>query len=235
MNVLAGGFAPSLGRTALTIDVIFDPVCPWCYIGKRRLERALAMRPALNVGPQSTSRVSLRWRPFLLNPDLPREGIDRTTHLVKKFGSEQRVRRIFGAIREAGLSVEIHFAFERIKRTPNSVDAHRLVRYADTHGKADRAVEALFKAYFERGCDTGDRQELLSIGRDLELPYEALDRYLRSETDIDVVYEENARAHRLGISGVPSYLFNGAMMISGAQEPKVLARMIDAAITTSSD
>ena len=128
MNVLAGGFAPSLGRTALTIDVIFDPVCPWCYIGKRRLERALAMRPALNVGPQSTSRVSLRWRPFLLNPDLPREGIDRTTHLVKKFGSEQRVRRIFGAIREAGLSVEIHFAFELVV---GEVSSERGARFAD--------------------------------------------------------------------------------------------------------
>ena len=175
----------------------------------------------------------MRWRPFLLNPDLPPEGVDRTAHLVRKFGSEQRVRRIFGSVQEAGLSVDIHFAFDRLARTPNSVNAHRLVRYADSHGKASQAVEALFHAYFVAGRNIGERAVLLAIGRDLDLPYEALDGYLRGETDIDTVFEENARAHRLGISGVPSYMFNGTMMISGAQEPKVLARMVDAAITVT--
>ena len=104
----------------MEIDIIFDTVCPWCYIGKRRLEMALSLRPQIKVKPN--------WRPFLLNPEMPPEGIDRTAYLVKKFGSESRVRRIYGAIGEAGLSVEIDFAFDRIDKTPNSVDSHRLVQ-----------------------------------------------------------------------------------------------------------
>ena len=214
----------------LTIDVVSDVMCPWCYIGKRRLEDALAE-------VRNEFDVEVRWRPYQLDPTLPKEGKDRKQYLEEKFGGAAGAEQAYATVRAAGAEEDIPFAFDKIRVSANTLDAHRLIRWASSLGlpAQHQVVELLFKAYFERGCDTGDRQELLSIGRDLDLPYEALDRYLRSETDIDVVYEENARAHRLGISGVPSYLFNGAMMISGAQEPKVLARMIDAAITTSSD
>jgi len=225
----------------MDIGVIYDPACPWCFIGKRRLEKALAMRGLMPASAKTRAQtparrralgqspVEIRWLPFLLNPELPPEGIDRTAYLIKKFGSEQRVRRVFGAIGEAGLSVEINFAFERISRTPNTVDAHRLVRFADGRQRAQEAVEALFTGYFLQGQDIGDPAVLLRIGKSLDLPYEELRSYLDSDEDVAGIYEENASAHRLGINGVPSYLFNGHMVISGAQEPKILARVLDVA------
>lgn len=203
------------------IDIIFDTVCPWCFIGKRRLEQALRSRPAAHP--------EIRWRPFLLNPEMPPEGIDRTAYLVRKFGSESRVRQIYGTIADAGQSVEINFAFDRIRHTPNTLNSHRLVRFAAEHGKADLAVEALFLNYFVNARDIGDVEVLMAIGRDLELDAGRLGGYLGSAQDISSIYDENARAHRLGINGVPSYVFPGGMVISGAHEPAVLARMLDVA------
>jgi predicted DsbA family dithiol-disulfide isomerase len=201
--------------------MVFDPVCPWCYIGKRRLELALAQRPNIPA--------VIRWRPFLLNPELPPEGIDRTAYLIRKFGSEARIRRLFGAISDAGQSVEIEFAFERIDHTPNSVNAHRLVRFAAGTGRAGDVVETLFLNYFINGKNIGGIDVLLNIGINLGLDEGALHAYLASDEDVELIYEENARAHRLGLNGVPTYLFNNQHIISGAQEPQILARMLDVA------
>ena len=194
------------------IDVISDVICPWCYIGKRRFEQALALRPGLNV--------KLVWCPFLLNREMPAGGIARNLYLTRKFGSEARVRRIYGAIEEAGQSVEINFAFDRINCTPNSVDSHRLIRFADRTGKANATLETLFIEYFINGRDIG------KLGLDME----SLRDYLNSEEDVRWIYDENSRAHDLGVDGVPSFVFNDMMVISGAQEPQVLACMMDAAI-----
>jgi len=210
----------------LDIEIIYDTVCPWCYIGKRRLDQALAMRPNLSV--------TTHWRPFLLNPELPPDGVDRTAYLVKKFGSETRVRRIYGAIGEAGQSVEIDFAFDRIQKTPNSVDSHRLVKYAARHGAAaDLVVEALFVAYFVHGLDIGEEQVLLDIGARHGLDDADLRTYLAGDEDMETVTQDNARAHRLGVNGVPSFVFTGPLVISGAQEPQILARMLDAAASAA--
>ena len=206
----------------MKVSVIIDTVCPWCYIGKRRFEQALALRPDLDV--------NLAWRAFLLNSEMPSGGIARNLYLNRKFGSEARVRRIYGAIEEAGQSVEINFAFDRIARTPNSVDSHRLIRFAERTGKADAMVETLFIEYFINGRDIGSRPVLLDFGRKLDLDVEALRNYLDSEEGVRSIYDENSRAHRLGVNGVPSFVFNEKMVISGAQEPQVLASMIDAAI-----
>jgi len=203
------------------VDVIFDTICPWCYVGKRRLEAARLLRPNVEIVP--------RWRPFLLNPDMPGEGMDRNTYLVRKFGTEARVRRIYGAIGDAGQSVEIDFAFDRIRQTPNSVNSHRLVQFAENHGKSDAVVEALFLNYFINGKNIGENEVLTKIGVDLGLDETDLADYLSSDKDVDFVYEENTRAHRRGINSVPSYVLGGSMVISGAHEPQVLARMIDAA------
>ena len=206
----------------MEIDIIYDTVCPWCYIGKRRLEKALEARPQVKARP--------KWRPFLLNPEMPPEGIDRTAYLIRKFGSEARVRRIYGAIGEAGQSVEIDFAFDRIGRTPNSVDSHRLVRYADKRGVADEVVEALFVEFFINGLDISDIGVLTEIGATHGLDAGDVMAYLESDDDVQLIYDENAHAHRLGINGVPSFAFNDKFVISGAQEPQVLARVLDAAI-----
>lgn len=205
----------------MRIDIIYDVVCPWCYIGKRRLEQALGRCPEV--------RVKLRWRPFLLNPEMPTDGIDRNAYLAKKFGSESRVRRIYGAIQEAGQTVEIDFKFDDIRQTPNTVNAHRLVLFADRLGRAGDIVEALFLEYFVYGRDIGDTEVLATLGRNLGLDAGELRAYLGGDDDVALIHEENARAHRLGINGVPSFVFNDRMVISGAQEPKVLARVLDAA------
>ena len=205
--------------------MIFDTVCPWCYIGKRRMEQALALRPHVDI--------DLVWRPFLLNREIPADGIDRTAYLIRKFGSEARVRRIYGAIAQVGESVDIEFAFDRIDRTPNSVDSHRLIRYALLNGTNPRIVETLFFEYFIEGLDIGRQDVLQEIGARDGLDGDAIGAYLNSEEDIDFVYDENTRAHRMGVNGVPAFVFNKKMIISGAQEPQILARMIDAAIATA--
>lgn len=205
----------------MRIDVIFDTVCPWCYVGKRRMEAALRSRPHV--------KVELGWWPFLLNPDMPYGGMERGIYLARKFGSESRVRRVYGAIADAGQSVDIDFAFDRIRHTPNSVSSHRLVQFAARAGRGDAAVEALFFGYFIDGRNIGETDTLLAIGCDLGLDGKALSAYLAGYEDVAFVYEENARAHRKGINSVPSFVFNGSMVISGAHEPQVLARMIDAA------
>jgi predicted DsbA family dithiol-disulfide isomerase len=189
------------------------------------MEQALALRPHVDI--------DLVWRPFLLNREIPADGIDRTAYLIRKFGSEARVRRIYGAIAQAGESVDIEFAFDRIDRTPNSVDSHRLIRYALLNGANPRIVETLFFEYFIEGLDIGRQDVLQEIGARDGLDGDAIGAYLNSEEDIDFVYDENTRAHRMGVNGVPAFVFNKKMIISGAQEPQILARMIDAAIATA--
>ncbi|MBC8339018.1 MAG: DsbA family oxidoreductase [Rhodospirillales bacterium] len=212
----------------MEIDIIFDTVCPWCFIGKKRLENALASRPNLSV--------TYNWKPFLLNPEMPPDGIDRTAYLIKKFGSEARINHIYGAIGEAGQSVEIDFAFERIHKTPNSVNSHRLVRFTASHGKTpglvDTVVEDLFMEFFINGRDIGDNDVLVEIGVGNGLDESSLRAYLDSTDDVRLIYDENIQAHRLGINGVPSYAFNEKFLISGAQDPSVLARMLDVAAAT---
>lgn len=209
---------------AINIQIIFDTICPWCFIGKRRLERALAVRPEIDA--------RFQWRPFLLNREMPPEGIDRTAYLIRKFGSEARVRRIYGTIAETGQSVDIDFAFDRIDRTPNSVDSHRLVKFAERAGKADEVVERLFVEFFLAGRDIGARKVLSEVAGDAGLDVAAVGAYLDSDADVDFVYDENTRAHRMGVNGVPAFVFNDRMVIAGAQEPQVLARMLDAALVT---
>ena len=210
----------------MRIDVIADTVCPWCFIGKRRLEHALALRP--HIMPDIT------WRAFLLNPEIPSEGLDRSIYLVKKFGSESRVRRIYGAIADTGLSVEIDFAFERIDKTPNSVDSHRLIRKAQKQGCGEKVVEDLYRAFFMEGQDIGDKLLLTNIGASNGLDRDALENYLQTDEDVSDIYDENTSAHRLGVNGVPAFVFNNNWVISGAQEPQVIARMLDAASTAES-
>ncbi len=209
----------------MDVKVIFDPVCPWCYIGKRRFEAAKALRPGVPI--------AIRWRPFLLNPDIPPGGIDRSAYLARKFGSEARISRIYGAIADAGLSVEIDFDFDRIRQTPNSLNAHRLVRYAERADRIDRTdqvVEALFHSYFVQGRDIGEVDVLVEVARDLSFEPAEIRAYLESDEDVMQVYEENARAHRLGLNGVPAFVFEGGMAISGAQDPKIIARVLDVAL-----
>ncbi|MDG4575948.1 MAG: DsbA family oxidoreductase [Defluviicoccus sp.] len=210
-------------ETFMLVEIIYDPSCPWCYIGKRQLDAALAARPGV--------RVRRRWWPFLINPDLPSAGLDRVDFLTRKFGSEARVSRLYRAIAHVGRSVRIDFDFDRIDRVPNSLHAHRLVCMAARAGRADAAVEALFESHFVRGLDIGNRLVLAHIGASIGLQPTAVTTYLMSDADTELVLEENARAQQLGINGVPAFVFAGMFVVCGAQDPKALTRMLDAART----
>jgi len=206
----------------MQIDVFFDPICPWCFIGKRRLQRALGLRSAISA--------TLNWRPFMLNPEMPSGGMERNAYLINKFGTESRVRRLLGALEATGQSEEISFQFDRIHHTPNTVNAHRLVHYASDFGLAESVVERLYCAYFQDGRDIGDLDELSAIGRSVSLESGALDAYLDSSMDVSWVREQNSMAHRMGVNGVPCFLVDGQLALQGAQPPEVLARLLDAAV-----
>jgi predicted DsbA family dithiol-disulfide isomerase len=203
------------------IEFIFDTVCPWCYVGKRRFERALAMRPG--------TRATIIWRPFLLNPDIPAEGIDRRAYLDRKFGGPARVQRVHSAVAAAGEVEGIVFDFDRILRAPNTLNSHRMIRFAGGLGREAETVEALYRGYFCEGRDIGSVPDLVELGRELGLPAEALDTYLRSDSDVAAIFNENARSHRLGVNGVPCLMLDGTYAVAGAQEPDVLLRLIDIA------
>lgn len=215
MNVLA----PPKSR--LVIEVVHDLVCPWCYLGVRRLFRTIRRRPDLLV--------ELAWRPFLLNPDMPRGGMSRADYVIRKFGSEDRARRLYSSITELGRAESVAFRFDRIRRTPSSVDAHRLVRWAGRHGRATEMVEALFSAHFTDGRDVGEPAVLAVIARSCGLDPAAALAFLMSDEETDAVHGENLRAHRLGINGVPCFVIAGQHAIAGAQDPEVIERLLDVA------
>ncbi|MGC2854143.1 DsbA family oxidoreductase [Novispirillum sp. DQ9] len=203
----------------MRIEFIFDTVCPWCFVGLRRLERALARRPAVAA--------EIVWRPFLLNPDMPEDGIPRATYLERKFGGPARVARMLAGLVEAGRGEGIAFDFDAITRTPNSLHSHRLVRHAGRHGLAVQAVEAILRAYFEQGRDIGDRAVLGDIAIGIGLPREATAAFLAGTEGRSDVFMENAHTHRLSINGVPCFVFETSYGIAGAQDPDILVRMID--------
>ena len=215
MNVLA----PPKAR--LSVEVVHDLVCPWCYLGTRRLVRTIRRRPDLLV--------DLVWRPFLLNPDMPRLGMSRSDYVVRKFGGEDRARRLYTSITEIGRVEGVQFRFDRVRRTPSSVDAHRLVRWAARFGRADGVVEALFAAHFADGRDLGDPTVLAAVAGSCGLDPAAARAMLASDAELDGVHADNLRAHRLGINGVPCFVVAGRHAIAGAQEPEVIERLLDVA------
>lgn len=206
----------------LPAELVFDLVCPWCFIGMHRLDRALARRPDV--------RLDLGFRPFLLNPEMPRGGLPRSEYLARKYGGEERARRLHAVITEVARQEGLGLRLDLIARTPASLDAHRLVRFAARHGLAREAVEALFRAYFQEGRDIGDPSELSAIGAAIGLPAAATARFLAGSEEADAVAADNLRAHRMGINGVPCLVLAGRHAISGAQEAEVISRLLDVAI-----
>jgi predicted DsbA family dithiol-disulfide isomerase len=208
-------------KARLTIEIVHDLVCPWCYLGVRRLLRTLRRRPDLLF--------DLTWRPFLLNPDMPRLGMSRPDYVIRKFGGEDRARRLYASISDIGRAEGVMFRFDRIRRTPSSIDAHRLARYADRFGRADAMVEALFSAHFTDGHDIGDHAVLIAIASACGLDPLAVRRFLAGIEETEGVHSDNLRAHRLGINGVPCFVVGGRHAIAGAQEPEVIERLLDVA------
>lgn len=204
----------------MRIDIYSDIVCPWCYVGKRRLERALT-----SVG----SDVHVIWRPFQLNPTMPSDGMDRTTYLKAKFGSLEAFGLMEEQLLAAGKSERIPFAFERIQRTPNTFSAHRLVWYAAQQGKQGEVVEALFRAYFLEGKNIGDPKTLVHVAAETGLDRTETETFLTSEKGVIEVQAEEAVGRRLGIRGVPYFVLNGSISISGAQPPDIFVSALQQA------
>jgi predicted DsbA family dithiol-disulfide isomerase len=209
------------------IDIVSDVICPWCYIGKKRLERALQARPEIPA--------SLNWRAFQLNPDMPEEGMERSAYLAAKFGGQGHAARIYGAITAAGSGEGIRFAFDRIRRTPNTVNAHRLIRFATRQGGADAIVEALFRAYFVEGRDIGEIATLAAIAE--ENGFERGEAALSLETHAgrDETLAEDRGARRLGINAVPCFIIEGGYAISGAQEPEFFFPLFDLVLNKATE
>lgn len=222
----------------LRIEIVSDVVCPWCFVGKRRLEQAVALvRGDAGIGPDFTPRVV--WKPFELNPGLPREGIDRASYRRAKFGSLEYSQLLDARLLAVGESVGIHFAFDRIQRTPNTFDAHRLLWLAaepaptarssspgGSLGRQDALAEALFRAYFLEGKNVGDHAVLADLAEASGIPRERATSLLAAREGEPEVRMEEDWAWRSGIQGVPHFVIDGAGPISGAQNPEILAAAI---------
>jgi predicted DsbA family dithiol-disulfide isomerase len=200
--------------TTLTIDVVSDVICPWCFLGKRRLDKAIAELGS-DVAPE------VRWRPFLLDPSIPKEGIDRTLYLERKFGSE-RVAELHKPLRSVGAAEGINYAFEKIRVTPNSLNAHRLVRWAHMQNLQNAMVERLFSLYWLEGADIGASDVLIRAGVDVGLDGTLVAQLLGSEADLDPVIAEINQATEIGITGVPTFILAGKYALVGAQSPEAL-------------
>jgi predicted DsbA family dithiol-disulfide isomerase len=204
----------------LTIEVFVDPICPWCFIGKRHLDRALA---------QVGGTVAIAWRAFQLNPGMPEGGMDRSQYLAGKFGGIERARQVYDVIRREGEAEDIPFAFAKITRTPNTLKAHRLIRLAGRSNQAEAVMDGLFRAYFLEGRDIGKGEELARVAGDAGLDASAAAGFLAGDMEREAVQQEDLAARASGIGGVPHAIVAGRYALPGAQSPEVIARTIELA------
>ena len=202
---------------SISVDVVSDVICPWCFLGKRRLDKAIALLSGITV--------EVNWRPFFLDPTIPKEGMSRRTYLEDKFGAE-RLKTIHDPILAAGKEDGVPYAFDRITRTPNTMDSHRLIRWSHIDGKQHDVAERLFMAYFNGGLDIGDRAVLAKIAGEAGMDKAGVSAKLEDGTDVDAVTAEVERAYRMGVTGVPCFILAQKQGLMGAQPAEVLADAI---------
>jgi predicted DsbA family dithiol-disulfide isomerase len=210
----------------MQIDFISDTVCPWCFIGKRRLGRAMTLRPNISF--------DVRYRPYRLDPTIPKGGLDRDAYFSSKFGKGGGVEDAQRVIAAEGAKEGIEFDFAAIRRTPNTLDSHRLIRWAALTGAQDEVVERLFAAYFENGEDIGDIRVLADIADVSGMDGAQVADMLESDQDLGFVEREDQLAREMGVTGVPAMIFANKVAVSGAREPEVLAMVIDKALEMAS-
>jgi len=205
----------------LPIDVVSDVVCPWCFIGKKRIETAIALKPDIPV--------TLRFHAYFLNDWIPREGISRTDYLVKKFGSVERYAQIAERVKAAAADEGLVYAPDKISRQPNTTDCHRLILWADKTGNAARMKQRLMDLYFTEGGDLTNNEVLAQAAADVGLDRAEVARQLATDQDVDIVAQQAQNAKEAGIDGVPCFIFAGVFAVSGAQAPEYLAGAIERA------
>jgi predicted DsbA family dithiol-disulfide isomerase len=202
----------------IRIDVISDVVCPWCFIGKRRLEKAVALTPEIPV--------EVHYHPYFLNDWIPREGMARTDYLTRKFGSPEAYRGMAGRVSEAAAQEGLTYAIDKIARQPNTLDSHRLIHWAGRKGKGPEMKQKLMDLYFTQGADLSDPEVLVRAAADVGLDPDAVRPLLASEEDVEEITMAASAAKEAGVNGVPTFIFNGRMAVSGAHEPEMLADVI---------
>ncbi|MEX0344128.1 MAG: DsbA family oxidoreductase [Rhizobiaceae bacterium] len=204
-------------KTKLNVDIVSDVMCPWCYVGQKRLERAMDQVPEVEV--------DIHWRPFQLDPTLPPEGKDRKKYLSDKFGGDERAKSVYQAIKDAGVAEGIPFDFDAIKVAPNTLDAHRLIRWASSAGEGiqNRLARRLFQLYFEEGANIGDHRVLIDAARDVGMDNSIVESLLATDSDREAVQSEIATAGQMGVTGVPCFLIEGKYAVMGAQDSDTLA------------
>ncbi|PIO98223.1 DsbA family oxidoreductase [Pleomorphomonas carboxyditropha] len=201
-------------KPKLHLDVIVDVVCPWCFLGKRRLDAAIADLDDLDI--------EVRYRPFQLDPTIPEEGIDREEYIIGKFGSADALDEAHARLFGLGADVGITYAFDLIEKTPNTLDAHRLVRWAAAEGLGDPMLERLFSLFFEEGADLTNAETLVAAAEEVGLDGDEVTVKLEDGVDLDAVKADIAHAGRIGITGVPTVIVENRFAISGAQTSEVL-------------
>lgn len=203
----------------IKLDILSDPICPWCYIGKTHLDRALEASPG--------HPFEIEWHPFQLNPDMPAGGMDRRLYLEQKFGGRDSAVKIYARVEEAARDAGLDIDFGKIPRVPNTLNAHRLIHWAGMEGRQTAVVSALFKAYWREGQDIGDTAVLLDIAGAAGLDRAMTERLLGSDADADDIRARDAHARERGVSGVPCFIIGNRYVVSGAQPPKVWAQVIE--------
>lgn len=200
------------------LDVISDPICPWCYIGKTKLDRALEANPDHDL--------IIEWHPFQLNPGMRPEGADRREYLETKFGGRDGALRVYGAIAQAAEDAGIEIDFDKIERTPNTVDAHRLIHWAGIEGRQNAVVDRLFKAYFREGVDIGDKDALVEIASAAGMDGAMVRMLLNGDADRDDILARDADARAKGVTGVPTFVIGGQYVVQGAQDTALWTKVI---------
>jgi predicted DsbA family dithiol-disulfide isomerase len=200
------------------LDIMSDPICPWCYIGKAHLDRALADHP--------DHPFAIEWHPFQLNPDMPPEGMDRRAYLEGKFGGKEGAVRAYAPVVENAAKAGLTIDFGGMKRTPNTLDAHRLIHWAGIEGRQTAAVSALFEAYFVEARDIGDHEVLADIADSIEMDAALVRRLLESDADRADIAARDAHSRQMGINSVPTFIVAGKHAVPGAQPPELWARVI---------
>lgn len=201
------------------LDIISDPICPWCYIGKTLLDQALAQRP--------DHPFTIEWHPFQLNPDMPSEGMDRRAYLEAKFGGKAEAARAYAPVLERAEAAGLSIDFSAIRRTPNTLDAHRLLHWAGIEDIQDRMAMALFRAYFDEGRDIGDHEILADLADGLGLDAALIRRLLGSDADRAEIQSRDAQFRKMGITGVPTFIVGKSHAVPGSQAVDLWLRVID--------
>ena len=207
----------------MKLDILSDPICPWCYIGKHQLEKALAKREG--------HPFDIEWHPFQLNPDMVQGGMDRREYLENKFGGKDRAVQVYGQIDAHAKSVGLELNLSDIKKTPNTVDAHRVIYWAHLEERQNHVVDALFKAYFVDGQDIGDHDVLIECAMAAGLDGMVVKKLLSSDQDIDLIKERDAHARSKGVNSVPTFIVANQHAVPGAQPPDLWLKVIDEAET----